>query len=81
MIKNSKLNIVRTICTNLVGKHHSFHHRAIVGVCVMLTGVVVAKSVGHHEVQIVALLGDTLGYGLHGVGLIPFVEHLLEDTV
>ena len=80
-IKTSWLNVVRPICRNLVGQHHGFAHRAVVGVGIMLLGVVLAKTIGHHEYAIIALLGDTLGYGLHGIGLIPFVEHLLEDTV
>jgi hypothetical protein len=79
-IKTSKLNIVRPICSNLVGKNHEFHHRALVGVCIMIFGVIIAKTVGHNEQEIIAILGDTLGYGLHGMGLIPFVEALVEDV-
>lgn len=77
-IRTSKVNIVRPLCRNLVGQNHGFHHRA--GVGIMICGVVIAKTVGHNEQEVVALLGDTLGYGLHGIGLIPFVEHLLEDA-
>jgi hypothetical protein len=79
-IKTNKLNIVRPICANLVGKDHGFHHRAVVGVCIMLFGVVIAKTIGHNEQEVIAVLGDTLGYGLHGMGLIPFVEALVEEV-
>jgi hypothetical protein len=74
----SKLNFPRIVCNNLIGKHHAFHHRAGVGAIIMICGVVIAKSLGHHEYEAVALIGDTLGYGLHGIGLIPFVEALVD---
>lgn len=73
-----RVNIVRPICNNLVGKHHTFRHRLVTGIVVMVVGVVIAKTVGHSENELVAILGDGLGYGLHGLGLTPIVEAMLE---
>jgi hypothetical protein len=64
----------------LVGKSTSFHHKAITGVVLMILGVVVAKSLGHNEELIIAVLGDASGYSLHGIGLIPFVEKILAEV-
>lgn len=72
-----RVNPTHAICNSLVGEHHSFRHRAVVGICIMVVGVMVAKYFGHSEIQAVAVCGDCVGYGLHGIGLIPFVETLV----
>lgn len=75
-----RLNLPRYICNILVDKKHCLCHRYFVGILVMMCGVVIAKTIGHHPTHYIALVGDTLGYGLHGIGLIPFVETLLEGA-
>ena len=75
-----KVNPVRPLASALVGKHHTFRHRACAGIAVMLTGVLIAKTVGHHDSLAMAMIGDAIGYGLHGIGLMPFIEALLEKV-
>lgn len=75
-----KVNVVRPVCNHMVGRHHTFIHRAIVGVGVMVTGVLIAKGFGHDENFYIQVAGDAVGYGLHGLGLTPFVEALLESV-
>lgn len=74
-----RINVVRPICDSLVGEHHTFRHRAMIGVLVMLVGVMIAKSLGHSSYHIVAVVGDAIGYGLHGIGLIPFAEAIVSS--
>jgi hypothetical protein len=32
---------------------------------------------GHHPNEIIAFIGDAVGYAVHGLGLTPFVETIL----
>jgi hypothetical protein len=75
----SKLNVAKPICNSLAGKHHTFIHRACVGVLIMAIGVLIAKTIGHHPVQFVAIFGDMVGYGIHGLGLMPFVDAIASS--
>jgi hypothetical protein len=74
----TRVNIVRPICNNLVGQHHTFRHRALVGIGIMVCGVLIAKTLGHNPNHIIAVIGDGIGYGIHGIGLIPFAEALAD---
>jgi uncharacterized protein YcfJ len=74
-----RVNVVRPICNHLVGRHHTFTHRLITGVIVMVVGVLIAKHFGHSSNQLVAIIGDAIGYGLHGLGLTPLVESMVGE--
>ena len=74
-----KVNIIHHTCEGLVGKRHKFCHRAVIGILIMIAGVAIFKTIGHHENIIVSACGELFGLSLHGVGLIPFVEFLLEE--
>ena len=73
------MNVARPICTHLVGHHHTFAHRLLTGVVLMAVGVFIAKYFGHHPNEVVAAIGDGVGYGLHGLGLTPIVEAMLKN--
>ena len=75
-----RVNVVRTACDHMMGPNHSTVHRILAGGVVMLVGVVLAKYAGHHEVVVVQYVGDLVGYGIHGLGLTPIAEVLLEDV-
>lgn len=66
----------RHICNNLVGKEHPFAHRATVGILIMIAGVLVAHIVV--EAEMLKLMLDTIGYAMHGAGLTPFVELIVQ---
>lgn len=72
------LNVPRMICQALIGKGHQTHHRIAVGGAIMCTGVLIAQ--GGHLVEVVIFKAtlDLIGYTLHGVGIVPFLEWLLE---
>lgn len=73
-----KINPARPVCDALLGKKHTHIHRMMVGTVVMGTGVLIAKYTGHSEYEVIAYLGDAVGYGIHGLGLTPFLEFLME---
>jgi hypothetical protein len=74
----NKVNVIHKACDVLAGEHHHPILRFAFGIVVMLCGVYIAKTIGHHHTEIIAFAGDTVGYGIHGVGLIPFVEAILK---
>lgn len=76
-----KINPTRPICNALFDKEHSHRHRMLVGAIVMGVGVVIAKSAGHHELQLIAYVGDVIGYGVHGLGLTPYIEYIIDTLV
>ena len=75
------MQIISHCKKSLCGKDTPFTHKAITGIFIMLIGVAIAKYVGHSESIVIAIIGDTGGYGLHGIGLIPFVERFIAEVV
>lgn len=72
-----KINIFHPLCRGVFGAQHVFLHRAVFGIVIMVCGVLIAKTLGHHPEFVLSVVGDAIGYGLHGIGLIPFVEEIL----
>jgi len=69
-------NPARAICNHLVGENHSVVHRLGAGALIMGSGVLVAKAGG--DGLILHFIADLVGYAIHGIGLIPFVDKLIE---
>ena len=72
-------NLPREICHKLLGKEHTPKHRMMAGVGVMVGGVFIANVLptmlhfpGAH------FMFDMIGYAVHGLGAIPFIEHALD---
>lgn len=73
-----KLDVSRTICTHLLSDRHTEKHRMAVGGVIVIVGVMVSKiPVGY---QVLHIFLDAGGYFIHGVGAIPFVEHLIAKA-
>ena len=72
------VNITRPMCHALLGKEHTHAHRMMVGTIVMSVGVLIAKTAGHVEYAAIAFIGDAIGYGVHGLGLTPFLEFVIS---
>lgn len=70
------IDISRYISNHLVGENHSLTHRKITGVFVMITGVLITKAVITIPDMTIHVVGDIVGYAIHGIGLIPFVSGL-----
>ena len=74
-----RMNVARPICNHLVGKEHTFAHRLITGVLIMAVGIFIAQYYGHHHNELIAAIGDGVGYALHGLGLTPIVEAVVKN--
>ncbi len=73
-----KANIAIPLCDLLLGEQHPVKYRMATGVFVMAAGVTIAKTLGHGPYMLVSFAADAVGYALHGLGLVPFVDHLVE---
>jgi len=74
------VNVVRPLCNSMMGKHHTVTHRMLVGLGIMIFGAFIAHFFSHYEEVWVAVLGDTIGFGLHGIGLVPLIEALFDEV-
>lgn len=72
-----KVNFVKKIFTQVFGQNHSTTHRIIAGLFLIVGGVIISKTIGHHDIFAVQIFGDGLGYGLHGIGLVPIIDALV----
>jgi hypothetical protein len=70
----AKLNLSRWIVHHLIGKNHSNSHRQIIGALIMILGVGLTKVFGEFSSEAIRFIGDVVGYGFHGIGLIPFIS-------
>ncbi len=71
-------NVPKHICSAVLGRNHGYGSRIIVGIVVGVSGVAVAKFFGHSPNVYVEYAGDAIGYGLHGMGLTPILEYLVN---
>lgn len=71
-------DLSKAICNHLVGDHHTRTHRYSAGICIMAVGVGLTKVVLFTEIGLVHAFGDLIGYGVHGIGAIPFVDSLIS---
>ena len=69
----TSLNVPKTICTHVLGKNHTKTHRRYCGICVMIVGVFIAEVIGGTS-HYLTFICNVFGYGLHGMGLVPFIE-------
>lgn len=73
-----KLNVVYVISDHLFDGKHSTRHRMAVGAIVMVFGVVVSKSGFGFAHAVAHYAADIIGYAIHGLGAVPFIERLGE---
>lgn len=70
------IDITRIICLHLVGDDHTPAHRCATGVVLMVIGVGLTKVLLLVPFPLAHYIGDLIGYGIHGLGTVPFVEVL-----
>lgn len=73
-----KLNLIAHLCKMCLGEEHPPIIRYCAGGVIMLAGVLVAKEGGQIHAYHFHYIADVLGYGIHGIGAVPFVEWLIE---
>jgi hypothetical protein len=74
-----KVNVARPICDHVIGEEHTPEHRMVAGVVVMFVGVGVAHTAAYMPLEALKWIADALGYGIHALGTLPFLEHLTES--
>lgn len=72
------INLPREICHWCLGHDHHISHRMIVGLMVMAVGVIIAKA-GHHYPGFIAHASDLIGFFIHALGAVPYLEWLIEE--
>lgn len=70
-------NLPREVCLHLIGPQHKPHHRMIAGAVIMVAGVLIAKSAEHFHAFPAHVALDLVGYMIHGLGAVPYIEWLL----
>lgn len=73
-------NITRPVAEHLIGKKHTVYHRMAIGAVIMVAGVCVSK-VALVDIPMVHYAKDVIGYAIHGIGCIPFIEYLTNTTL
>lgn len=71
-------NLPREIANHLHGEEHPLGHRMIIGMVVMAGGVMFAHMASGMP-HFVAVVIDMVGYGIHALGAVPFLEWVLEE--
>lgn len=71
----NRVNVVRMLLDNVLGENHSHRHRMGFGFILMTIGVMIAKSFAGVEYEIVHMVCDCVGYFIHGLGCVPFVDY------
>ncbi len=74
-----RINLAKKLADHLVGKNHKQGHRYLFGVLIMFVGVSISKYSAETEYFLLHIGGDALGYLIHGIGAIPFVEGFISE--
>lgn len=81
VVKRIDLNLPRVVCQHLLDDRHSTHHHMVCGTGVMAVGVLVAKSAYLlPDFTIIHVTVDMVGYFIHGLGAVPFIEHIIAGS-
>ena len=66
------INVSRTVCDHLLDEKHTNRHRMGVGGIIIFMGVAVSKI--PINITVIHFILDGVGYAIHGIGLVPFIE-------
>lgn len=71
-------DVPKAVRSHLLGKNHSPRHKFTFGALIMLFGVGLVKLATGIDSLILHVIADVIGYGLHGIGLIPIAKAVEE---
>lgn len=74
--KKESTSFTKKVYSHLLGEEHTPIHRKIAGVCVIIFGVGFVKVMYISTLEVVHFAGDAIGYLIHGIGCLPFVEKI-----
>lgn len=67
------INVPHVICDHIFNGKHTKTHRFFVGGIVAFSGLLISKV--HVELTAIHYALEYVGYAIHGLGLVPVVEH------
>lgn len=73
------LDLPRALCHHAVGKDHTHTHRMVAGMFIMAGGVGIAKAANLFDGAFMHYSLDMVGYAIHGLGALPYIEYLIEE--
>lgn len=76
----NKICVAKMICNHLISKEHTLIHRCTIGFVIMGSGVMLTKGALFFDSGFIHWFADLVGYGIHGIGAIPFVDSVLKDN-
>lgn len=70
---------VKIVCNHLIGDNHTKTHKLTIGAFIMIIGVTISKSIIFlGEGSFIIIIVDGIGYLIHGIGAVPYVEIVLK---
>jgi hypothetical protein len=69
-----RLNLIRMACDHIASDSFTPKHHMAIGAVVMVVGVAVSKGAGAIHYIAIEFMGDIVGYLIHGIGCVPFIE-------
>lgn len=68
------VNLPKATCEHLLNENHNLMHRIFVGTIIIFFGVGITKVTLMSPSLFAHVFGDALGYLLHGIGSVPYVQ-------
>lgn len=72
------INVPKHVCTHIAGEKYKPRHKMLAGLVVGVIGVLISHIpilLGHG--MLITIISDTVGYGFHGLGLVPFINYYI----
>jgi hypothetical protein len=71
---------ITLLCEHAFGEDHTPAHRMGAGLVIMAVGVTTAHGLAVLPFVVAPEVGELLGYLVHGIGTVPFVEAVLARS-
>lgn len=73
-------DVPKSVKSHLLGQQHTQRHKFLFGMVIAFSGVLISEYTAHLGIEILALLGHHIGYGIHGIGYIPMYKAIEKET-
>ena len=73
-----QLNVASLLCHYAFGHGHHWCLKYLAGIAIMIVGVLIAKLGGTIHAFHFHYFADVVGYGVHGLGAVPFIEWVVH---
>lgn len=72
-------NVPFWLCEHSMGPNHTHAHRMAVGTSIMAVGVTIAHFGAGFPMPL-NFTSDIMGYFIHGVGAVPFLDYFMDHV-